>query len=344
MYYVLDGVFNVTCQLENTAESMDNFQRIIMEVMASKIDNQPNRSCKICGKRKRTMLNSNPKYCDKREITTMISSPTNCDKREISAIISSPKYYDENTRDLSCTGRRKSDPNHIPQNSIPKNSSTLKCCHCEQKSCFTDIIHADCKIIQTDISSCHSNIKSDKVSVQESSFTDDHINNCDNIQTNKNGSHKNVKNEKVSGCNENICDCHSIHVSEAASCHGNIESKIMDDKTCAHSSGDTVVDQGHMGGHNVCSIVPNILMIGLHCCGDLTPTMLRYFTELKYIRGLCCVSCCYHRMTFDGKCHILFIVNCCYHNNLYVNCLTNTCHLCYQTFMHIFFIYKREIT
>lgn len=329
MYYVLDGVFNVTCQLENTAESMDNFQRIIMEVMASKIDNQPNCSCKIC---------------DKREITTMISSPTNCDKREISAIISSPKYYDENTRDLSCTGKRKSDPNHIPQNSIPKNSSTLKCCHCEQKSCFTDIIHADCKIIQTDISSCHSNIKSDKVSVQESSFTDDHINNCDNIQTNKNDSHKNVKNEKVSGCHENICDCHSIHVSEAASCHGNIESKIMDDKTCAHSSGDTVVDQGHMGGHNVCSIVPNILMIGLHCCGDLTPTMLRYFTELKYIRGLCCVSCCYHRMTFDGKCHILFIVNCCYHNNLYVNCLTNTCHLCYQTFMHIFFIYKREIT
>jgi hypothetical protein len=37
----------------------------------------------------------------------------------------------------------------------------------------------------------------------------------------------------------------------------------MEDKTCAHSSGDTVVDQGHMGGHNVCSNVPNILMICL---------------------------------------------------------------------------------
>lgn len=74
MYYVLDGVSNVTCQLENATESMDNFQRIIMEVMASKIDNQPNRSCTICGKRERTMLNSNPKYCDKREITTMLSS------------------------------------------------------------------------------------------------------------------------------------------------------------------------------------------------------------------------------------------------------------------------------
>jgi hypothetical protein len=86
---------------------------MILQSACSKIDNQPNRSCKICGKRERTMLNSNPKYCDKREITTMISSPTNCDKRAISAIISSPKYYDENTRDLSCTGRRKSDPNHI---------------------------------------------------------------------------------------------------------------------------------------------------------------------------------------------------------------------------------------
>lgn len=56
----------------------------------------------------------------------------------------------------------------------------------------------------------------------------------------KNGSHKNVKNDKVSGCHENICDCHSIHLSEAASCHGNIESEIMDDKTCAHSSGDSL--------------------------------------------------------------------------------------------------------
>ncbi|XP_069102153.1 probable methyltransferase-like protein 25 [Argopecten irradians] len=42
--------------------------------------------------------------------------------------------------------------------------------------------------------------------------------------------------------------------------------------------------------------LPWALMIGLHCCGDLTPTMMEYFRRLDFIRGLCCVSCCYHRM------------------------------------------------
>ncbi|XP_033725202.1 protein RRNAD1-like [Pecten maximus] len=42
--------------------------------------------------------------------------------------------------------------------------------------------------------------------------------------------------------------------------------------------------------------LPRALMIGLHCCGDLTPTMMEYFQSLDFVRGLCCVSCCYHRM------------------------------------------------
>lgn len=48
-------------------------------------------------------------------------------------------------------------------------------------------------------------------------------------------------------------------------------------------------------------VIPNIVMIGLHCCGDLTPTMMRYFTSLEYVRGLCCVSCCYHRMRWNAS-------------------------------------------
>ena len=40
----------------------------------------------------------------------------------------------------------------------------------------------------------------------------------------------------------------------------------------------------------------NVLMVGLHCCGDLTPTMMQYFSKLQFIRGFCCVSCCFHRM------------------------------------------------
>ncbi|CAH1788871.1 unnamed protein product [Owenia fusiformis] len=39
-----------------------------------------------------------------------------------------------------------------------------------------------------------------------------------------------------------------------------------------------------------------VCMVGLHCCGDLTPTMLRLMRDLDVIQCLVCVSCCYHRM------------------------------------------------
>ncbi|KAL5004892.1 hypothetical protein ScPMuIL_018348 [Solemya velum] len=38
------------------------------------------------------------------------------------------------------------------------------------------------------------------------------------------------------------------------------------------------------------------LLMGLHACGDLTPTMLRVFTKSKF-RALASVSCCYMKMT-----------------------------------------------
>ncbi|XP_014667519.1 PREDICTED: uncharacterized protein LOC106809081 isoform X2 [Priapulus caudatus] len=53
----------------------------------------------------------------------------------------------------------------------------------------------------------------------------------------------------------------------------------------ARPSGD-----GHSGA---------VCMIGLHCCGDLTPTMLKVYAEMPEIRALVCVSCCYHKMV-DG--------------------------------------------
>ncbi|XP_021342817.1 methyltransferase-like protein 25 isoform X2 [Mizuhopecten yessoensis] len=51
---------------------------------------------------------------------------------------------------------------------------------------------------------------------------------------------------------------------------------------------------------------PRALMIGLHCCGDLTPTMMEYFRCLDFVRGLCCVSCCYHRMKVKATNEIPF--------------------------------------
>ncbi|KAL4216420.1 hypothetical protein ACF0H5_024145 [Mactra antiquata] len=43
----------------------------------------------------------------------------------------------------------------------------------------------------------------------------------------------------------------------------------------------------------------NVCMVGLHCCGDLSPTMLKYFLRMEWITSLCLVSCCYHRMNID---------------------------------------------
>ncbi len=47
-----------------------------------------------------------------------------------------------------------------------------------------------------------------------------------------------------------------------------------------------------------------VCMIGLHCCGSLTPTMLKVMTKMEDIQALVCVGCCYHSMQITGKyCH-----------------------------------------
>ncbi|XP_076438925.1 uncharacterized protein LOC143277871 [Babylonia areolata] len=39
-----------------------------------------------------------------------------------------------------------------------------------------------------------------------------------------------------------------------------------------------------------------VCVVGLHCCGDLTPAVLRLFRAVDFLQALCCVSCCYHKM------------------------------------------------
>ena len=41
-------------------------------------------------------------------------------------------------------------------------------------------------------------------------------------------------------------------------------------------------------------------MIGLHACGDLSPVMLKLLLKCQKFRSLMLVSCCYHRMKWDG--------------------------------------------
>ena len=42
---------------------------------------------------------------------------------------------------------------------------------------------------------------------------------------------------------------------------------------------------------------PKIALIGLHACGDLTPTALKLALESPQIEQLVIMPCCYHRMT-----------------------------------------------
>ena len=40
-----------------------------------------------------------------------------------------------------------------------------------------------------------------------------------------------------------------------------------------------------------------VVLTGLHPCGDLTPTLMRFFKSLNQITHLCMVGCCYHKLT-----------------------------------------------
>ncbi|KAK6986103.1 protein RRNAD1-like isoform X1 [Biomphalaria glabrata] len=45
---------------------------------------------------------------------------------------------------------------------------------------------------------------------------------------------------------------------------------------------------------------PKVCLIGLHCCGDLTPAMMSFFHTVTCVRSLCCISCCYHKMMYSS--------------------------------------------
>ena len=45
------------------------------------------------------------------------------------------------------------------------------------------------------------------------------------------------------------------------------------------------------------------VLVGLHTCGDLSPTMLRMFTSCSRIIGLVSVGCCYMKLTCANEPH-----------------------------------------
>ncbi|EAL43690.1 hypothetical protein conserved [Entamoeba histolytica] len=44
-----------------------------------------------------------------------------------------------------------------------------------------------------------------------------------------------------------------------------------------------------------------VMLTGLHPCGDLTPTLMRFFKAIPQIKTVCMVGCCYHKLTENPK-------------------------------------------
>eukprot|EP01120_Amphizonella_sp_Union-15-10_P000024 TRINITY_DN10028_c0_g1_i1.p1 TRINITY_DN10028_c0_g1~~TRINITY_DN10028_c0_g1_i1.p1 ORF type:complete len:248 (+),score=25.52 TRINITY_DN10028_c0_g1_i1:196-939(+) len=42
-------------------------------------------------------------------------------------------------------------------------------------------------------------------------------------------------------------------------------------------------------------------LVGLHCCGDLTPTLIDLFLNCQKIKTLVCVGCCFNRLTLNDQ-------------------------------------------
>ena len=87
----------------------------------------------------------------------------------------------------------------------------------------------------------------------------------------------------------------SLH---ARPCHGSqsLLDNVADCDTSNTALGDKSKGNECENIASVTDVLQGVCMVGLHCCGDLTPTMLRVFSHSARLRCLVCVSCCYHRM------------------------------------------------
>ncbi|XP_025084221.1 uncharacterized protein LOC112558162 isoform X3 [Pomacea canaliculata] len=80
-----------------------------------------------------------------------------------------------------------------------------------------------------------------------------------------------------------------------AKCHLNSQqgwttrNKHFNESRCTLTSIPCMKTNIEKGGRKVC-------LIGLHCCGDLSPVMLKLFLYAEFIGAIILVSCCYHKM------------------------------------------------
>ena len=74
-------------------------------------------------------------------------------------------------------------------------------------------------------------------------------------------------------------------------CSVRSEDRMCRDQRGLDEAGCSVTSEMERGGNSL-----RVCLIGLHCCGDLTPAMLQLYQRVDFLRAMCCVSCCYHKM------------------------------------------------
>ena len=61
--------------------------------------------------------------------------------------------------------------------------------------------------------------------------------------------------------------------------------------------------KSHDSCHDITAVShdPRFILVGLHTCGDLAPTILRAFTQSGCVVGVASVGCCYMKLTDEGS-------------------------------------------
>lgn len=92
--------------------------------------------------------------------------------------------------------------------------------------------------------------------------------------------------------------CNNSSIEEALTLHRDAESNSNNHKYCSNHS-DPCVEVTEDTSFKCHRIPPRVCLVGLHCCGDLTPSTLQQFCDIDSCKSLVCMSCCYHRLTYD---------------------------------------------
>ncbi|XP_076081227.1 uncharacterized protein LOC143052160 [Mytilus galloprovincialis] len=298
----VDGVINVTCELDNSTESMDNFKHIIKHLSDQGVIhiNKQSKARNIthdetsghiesadCSVKSHDNLDNDIGTLKSEYIGKSASSYFTddlADSVKPSSADDDCGCHDNKHSQIVCNSvdgchtcqSHNSDAISISSHSISSNND-------QKPSIFDNCCHGNRHIKKSSSSHKLNKGSTDNLTNDEKTSTI-----CDKCVLSDHGDEnhdfKNV--EKMSDTCQNCVLSNYKHDYTNVNKTSHDSCPLSEDKQTCDSSAP---------GHDL----PSILMIGLHCCGDLTPTMMKFFSSLDDIKGLCCVSCCYHRMKFD---------------------------------------------